>query len=131
MPSKAAAMAVRTKPSMAPGDDVLWFSYACRVRSPEYHTVVHRAERCGVECSDAPTSPGEHGDAHDDHHRDRDSRAHQAGQPGEETEPVAAVERTVVVGEEQVDEPEGERGSERDLKRPQDVLLAGSEHDEQ
>ena len=70
----------------------------------------------------AEPAPEQHREADDRDHRDRDARAHQAGEPGEQPEPVAPVDRTVVVGEQQLREPEHERAHERDLERDEDVL---------
>ena len=45
-------------------------------------------------------------------------------------QPVAAVDRAVVVDEQEVHEPEHQRARERDLERPQHVLRAGAEQHE-
>ena len=47
-----------------------------------------------------------------------------ASRPAREPQPVAAVDRAVVVDEQEVHEPEHERARERDLERPQHVLGA-------
>ena len=50
--------------------------------------------------------------------------------PGEQREPVAPVDRTVVIREQQLREAEHERSDERDLERDQDVLRTRTEEHE-
>ena len=105
---------------------------ARRARAAPRAGSTHR-KRHGVEQRDAPTAEPaaeQHREADDRDHRDRDARAHQAREPGEQPEPVAPRDRAVVVGEQQVREPEHERAHEGDLERDEDVLRARAEEHE-
>ena len=78
-----------------------------------------------------PSASRQDDEADDDHHRDCDARHHQAKHSGQETESVAAVDRSVVIRQDEVPEPEDECAREPDLEGAGDVRGARSEQHEQ
>ncbi len=78
----------------------------------------------------APPAPEQRRQADDRNHRDGHTRAQQREEPGGEAQPVAPVDRSVVVGEQEMRQAEHECTRERDLERPEDVLRARAEQHE-
>ena len=78
----------------------------------------------------AKSATQQHRQPDDDGHGHRDTRAQETREAGEQAEPIPAIERTVVIREQQLREPEHERADERDLERDQNVLRPGTEEHE-
>ncbi len=79
----------------------------------------------------APPSAQHACDADRGDHHDRDVGAQQRPEAGKESERVASIDRSVVISQQQLDEPEHQRAREGDLEGDQDVLTAGTEQHEQ
>lgn len=60
-----------------------------------------------------------------------DARARDRAEARCQSEPIAAIERAVVIGEQELPEPERERTGEGDLERRQDVLRTRAEEQQQ
>src|SRR5689334_726805 len=88
-------------------------------RKPE--KIGNSKRRC-VKRRCAPASSYERRDADDDHHRHCDTRPHKAEKSECQSNPVALVDRAVVVSENELRETENERADERDQERIQDVV---------
>ena len=124
---------VRRSPDDEPGDQSDGCDLRVVVPSRQGHPPheVHELERQGQYRGHTPAAPPERRDADDEHHRDRERRAQHRREPRQEREAVTPVERSVVICEQQLDEPEEERASEADERRPHDVLVTGAEEHEQ
>ena len=79
----------------------------------------------------SPAPPQQARDAHRRDHHDRDVGAQERAEAREQTERIAPVDGPVVIGEQELDQPEHQRATEGDLERDQDVLAAGAEEHEQ
>ena len=91
---------------------------------------VHGRERCRVQRRPAPAVAHQQGQPHDADQHDRNPRAHEPQQAQHEARRVAPADRTVVVGEHQLAEDQGDGAGEADLERPDDVLAARAEEHE-
>src|SRR4051812_44021202 len=83
---------------------------------------VDHGEWRGVEQRGTPPSPYEHGQAHDEDHRDRDARAEHSEKAGEQAENVSPVDWAVMVGEDEMREPEDKRRTPRHVDGQEDYL---------
>ena len=93
-----------------------------RRRQPEQ---IGGGERRGVQERDPPTAPQQRGHPDDEDHRDTEGRAHQRRETGGQAGVVTPVDRSVVVGQQQLRQPEDERA------REEVVLDADAEQHEQ
>jgi hypothetical protein len=84
-----------------------------------------QAGSCAGAHSPAAAQQHRNADSHD--HADRDAGTHEAAEAGKQSEPVAAVERAVVIGQDQMRQSEHERTDKCDLESDEDVLGAGPE----
>ena len=94
------------------------------VRVPQPPRAVRARERHGVQRRDPPRAPQEHRDPTTITIVTATPEHMSPSAPGADGQPVPAVDRTVVIGQQQLHEPEHERAGERDLERPQHVLRA-------
>ncbi len=79
-----------------------------------------------------PPAPSQQaGQADHDHGGHRHPRAQHGGQAGGQAPPVAAVDGPVVVGRQELHQPEGQSSGEADLEAPHDVLVARSEEQQE
>ena len=77
-----------------------------------------------------PSASHEHRQPDDDDEHEGNARTHQARRACEQTEPVATIDRAVVVAQDQVHEPEHQCADEGELECPHDVLFSGPEEHE-
>ena len=78
-----------------------------------------------------PASPYQHGQPHDEDHRDCHARTEHAHESRRQAQHVSPVDRTVVVSEDQVRESQHERRAPSHLKRHDDVSVASAEESEE
>ena len=79
---------------------------------------------------DAGTAAHQRHDSHDGNHRHPNARAHEGECTRSEREPISAIPSALVIRQQHLRESECQRAGERDLKRRQDVLHSGAEHQE-
>ena len=79
-----------------------------------------------------PAPPGQRRQPDDrDHHQRNAPRAQKPGESSQQPQPVSAIHRAVMVGEQELGEAEDQRPEKPDLNRIDDVLGPGAEEDQQ
>ena len=91
---------------------------------------VDDCQRAGLEQGHPPSAPAQNGEPDPGHHGSSHTRAHDRREACAQAQPVATVDASVVVGEQQVRQPKSQGQSEGDLERPEDVVVAHAEQDE-